>query len=462
LTDVAGFFALYLAGIMPPIRYFGLFTCVGVIGALVYSYTVVPAGLMIRPLAMSTAFARRKSSPDTPGGLDVIGLFMSRLGAAVFGHRRVVLAIGFILITLAGLGASRLVINDARILAFKDRHPIVQATRALNERFDGTSHLDIIVTASETGALLRADMLRRIEALEAFTESLPHVGGTHSPSGWVKRAHQKMHQEDPAYYAIPEDEFDTRFYFDVLGVDTSPMAALLHEVIDKTYTRANLIVRMRSSEFVHQRTVIHALREHLAEHFSDGPLRARLAGRVNLDYHWLCMIQTSHAYSVALSFSCVLLLTGLMFRSVIAGLLCMFTVGVAVLVNYAVMGFGEIPLGVGTAMFGSIAIGAGVNFPIHMLDRLRIGLHAPDADPSRVFEGAFSFTGRALFFTAFVVAVGFLLLCVSEFRTLVRFGLLIGVGMLVSFATSVTLLPALVAVLKPRFVWGAESANRRH
>ena len=34
LTDVAGFFALYLVGEMPPIRYFGLFTCVGVLGAL--------------------------------------------------------------------------------------------------------------------------------------------------------------------------------------------------------------------------------------------------------------------------------------------------------------------------------------------------------------------------------------------------------------------------------------------
>jgi predicted RND superfamily exporter protein len=156
---------------------------------------------------------------------------------------------------------------------------------------------------------------------------------------------------------------------------------------------------------------------------------------------------------VVLSFGCVLLLTGLMFRSVVAGLLCMFTVAVAVLINYAVMGFSGIPLGVGTAMFASIAIGAGVNFPIHMLDRLRISLSGPDADPARVFPNAFAFTGRVLFFTAFVVAVGFLLLCVSEFRTLVRFGLLIGVAMLVSFMASVTLLPALVALAKPRFIW---------
>jgi hypothetical protein len=43
---------------------------------------------------------------------------------------------------------------------------------------------------------------------------------------------------------------------------------------------------------------------------------------------------------------------------------------------------------------------------------------------------------------------------VSEFRTLVRFGLLVGMGMVASFVASVTLLPAVVAALRPRFVWG--------
>jgi predicted RND superfamily exporter protein len=155
-----------------------------------------------------------------------------------------------------------------------------------------------------------------------------------------------------------------------------------------------------------------------------------------------------------------MLLTGLMFRSIVAGLLCTLTVALAVLVNYAIMGFAGIPLGVGTSMFASIAIGAGVNFPIHILDRLRINLRRPDADPAPVFANTMAFTGRALFFTAFVVAVGFLLLCVSEFRTLVRFGLLIGVGIATSFLVSVTLLPALVAVIRPRFVWGAKQGDR--
>jgi len=453
LTDLAGFFALYLTGAMTPIRYFGLFTCVGVAGALLYSYTVIPAGLAILPLKTSRAFVGRRTEAAPGPRFDVFGRIMRGAGSLAYRRRRPLLLAGGVLIAGAVCGALRLTVNDARVLAFKDDHPIVRATRELNERFDGTSELNIVVTAKETGAFLQADALLRIEELEAFTESLPHVGGTHSLSGWVKRAHQKANDDDPGFFAIPEDPSDTRFYLEVLGGKTSPFARKLREAVDRTYTRTNLIVRLKSSEFVHAREVIEPLQAYLDEHFSDGELDARLAGRVNVDYHWVGLIRATHIKSVCFSMACVLLLTGLMFRSVMAGLLCAATVGIAVLVNYACMGLVGIPLGVGTAMFASIAIGAGVNFPIHLLDRLRVEFRDPAADPAEVFPRALAFTGRTLFFTAFVVAVGFLLLCVSEFRTLVRFGLLIGLGMTTSFLVSVTLLPAAVAAWTPRFIF---------
>ena len=452
-TDFTGFLAFYFTGGMPPIMYFGLFTCAGVLGALIYSFTVLPAGLAIVPLKLSGTFARR----NQPGRLDVVGTALNRTGAFIFCRRRAVLLAGAVLIVLGIWGASKLIVNDARILAFKDSHPIVQAARALNERFDGTSQLNIIVTASQKGALLQPDVLRKIEALEAFTESLPHVGGTHSVASWVKRAHQKLHEEKPEYYAIPTDPSDTKYYLDTLGAPTCPMSSLLHEVVDPTYTSADLIVRMRSSEYIHQRAVIRAIDGYLAEHFPAPAWKTELAGRVNLDYEWLGMIKTSHILGVVFSALCTLVQTAWMFRSLVAGLLCTLTVGFVCLVDYAVMGLAGIPLAVGTSMFASIAIGVGVNPAIHILDRLRLKLQETEADPERVFADTLAFTGRRLFFAAFVLVVGFGLLCLSEFRTLVEFGLLIGLAIGTAFVVSVTLLPALVAVCKPRFVWGPKS-----
>jgi hypothetical protein len=457
LTDLVGFFALYLVGTLPPIRYFGLFVCVGSLTALIYSYTVVPAALMIRPLAQSKAFLRRTAFSAGPESLDGIGRTLGRVGAFVFRNRRLVLVLSSAVVAVACWGASYLRVNDARILAFKPNHPIAQATKAINERFDGTSHLNIVVTATHQGAMLQADMLRRIADLEAFTETLPFVGGTHSPAGWVKRAHQKANHDDPAFYKIPEDESDTKFYLDVLSNPNSPMARMLREVTDETYTRANLTVRMKSSESVHEREVIRRLQRYIDRTFNDSLATAFLTGRVDLDYHWLEIVRSSHIKGVVFSFVVVVLLVIIMFRSFLAGLLCGLVVGVVLVVNYAVMGLSNIPLGVGTSMFASIAIGISVNFPIYLLDRLRASLRPGGRDPEEVFRSTFAFTGRAFFFTTAVVTGGFLLLCVSQFTPLIYFGLLVGLAMAVSFITSITLLPAVVAMMKPRFIWPATS-----
>ena len=449
-TDFTGFLAFYFTGGMPPIMYFGLFTCVGVLAALLYAFTVLPAGLAIVPLKMSRVCAQRQQ----PGALDLVGRALSRMGSFIYRRCALVLAVGAVLTVLGVWGAAKLIVNDARILAFKDNQPIVQAAKALNERFDGTSQLNIVVTAPTQGALLQPELLRKIEALEAFTETLPYVGGTHSVASWVKRAHQKLHEDKPEFYAIPNDPSDTKYYVDTLGAPTCPMATLLHEVVDPTYTTANLIVRMRSSQYIHQRPVIRAVNQYLAEQFPSPAWKSELAGRVNLDYEWLRMIKTSHILGVVFSALCTLIQTALMFRSLVAGVLCTLTVGFVCLVDYAVMGLAGVPLGVGTSMFASIAIGVGVNPAIHILDRLRLKLREPGADPERVFSEALAFTGRRLFFAAFVLVVGFGLLCLSEFRTLVEFGLLIGLAIGAAFVVSVTLLPAVVAAWRPRFVWG--------
>jgi uncharacterized membrane protein YdfJ with MMPL/SSD domain len=280
------------------------------------------------------------------------------------------------------------------------------------------------------------------------------MGGTHSVAGWVKRAHQRLHEDKPKCYTIPNDPSDTKYYLDTLGAPTCPMSSLLREVVDPSYTAANLIVRMRSSEYVHEREVIQAVEQYLAEHFPAPAWKSELAGHVNLDYEWLRMIKTSHILGVVFSALCTLVQTALMFRSLLAGVLCTLTVGFVCLMDYAVMGLSGVPLGVGTSMFASIAIGVGVNPAIHILDRLRQKLREPGADPERVFSEALAFTGRRLFFAAFVLVVGFGLLCLSEFRTLVEFGLLIGLAIGTAFVVSVTLLPTLVAAWKPRFVWG--------
>ena len=95
---------------------------------------------------------------------------MAWMGTLAFRRRGRVLIVGAVVLAVAGWGASKLIVNDARILAFKDDHLIVRATDAINERFDGTSHLNLVVTPAEGRSFLEAELLRKVQGLEEFTE----------------------------------------------------------------------------------------------------------------------------------------------------------------------------------------------------------------------------------------------------------------------------------------------------
>ena len=51
--------------------------------------------------------------------------------------------------------------------------------------------------------------------------------------------------------------------------------------------------------------------------------------------------------------------------------LALLPVMVSIMIIYAVMVFNNIWLGIGTSMFASIAIGLGVDFAIHTMDRVK-------------------------------------------------------------------------------------------
>ncbi|MCH7908775.1 MAG: MMPL family transporter [Candidatus Hydrogenedentes bacterium] len=61
-------------------------------------------------------------------------------------------------------------------------------------------------------------------------------------------------------------------------------------------------------------------------------------------------------------------------------------------------------------------------------------------------------TGRALLFSGAAMILGFGVLLLSEVPPLNRFGALVGVAVSVSFVASMTVLPALVKVLRPSFL----------
>jgi hypothetical protein len=101
-----------------------------------------------------------------------------------------------------------------------------------------------------------------------------------------------------------------------------------------------------------------------------------------------------------------------------------------------------------TSMFAAISVGVGVDFAIHLLERLRRTMAGFGDDLERVVRTAVPSTARACFFNALALGVGFAVLLTSELPTLKRFGGLVTVAAFSSFLAALVVVPALFALVQ--------------
>ncbi len=448
LTTIAGFLGLYLASVMPPMKYFGLFAIVGVSAAWLYSITVLPCGLSLLKLRPSPAY--RPESGKGAVRVDVFGRMMMVFGRGVVQHPRWILGLAVLGGALGVFGSTQLELNETRIRVFQNDEPIVHADRVLNNRFDGVHYLDILVETPESEDIFKPGNLRRIEALQSYAETLPHVGGSTSVVDYLKQMNRSLNEGRTGAYVLPDDQDLVAQYFLLYSASGDPDD--FQEEVDYDYRLANVRVTMNSGKYSDEKVVVEALQDYIDKTFNAPGIQAHLSGRVNVDYHWIKRLGETNWGSVGITLAMVWLMATLSFRSLTGGIITVLPVTLTVLLVYAVMSFAGIWLSISTSMFAAIAIGLGVDFAIHTIERLEVLLRDEHRSLDDSITALYASTGRALLFNFLALALGFGVLAVSKVVVLQEFGAIVALAVAVSFLTSMTLLPAIVKVFQPRFM----------
>jgi len=209
---------------------------------------------------------------------------------------------------------------------------------------------------------------------------------------------------------------------------------------------------MDTGEFIHEKQVLDKTNEYIQRHFNATGLTAIPSGTVAVDTHWIGSLGYNHFLGAGIALLVVLLFAALSFRSVMAGFLTIVPVLISVLFLYTVMGILDIWLAVGTSMFAAIAIGVGVDFAVHTVDRLLFLINEEGLSLQKAYQEFYKSAGRALLFNFLALALGFSVLMTSSVPPLNQFGFLVAVAVMVSFIGSLTLLPSIIILVKPRFL----------
>ncbi|MGI5066728.1 efflux RND transporter permease subunit [Treponema putidum] len=163
------------------------------------------------------------------------------------------------------------------------------------------------------------------------------------------------------------------------------------------------------------------------------------------------LVVESQLISVGVSLFIVFLILSIYYRSAIAGLFGIIPLTLSILINFGIMGGFGIKLNIGTAMVASFAIGIGVDYTIHLLAAYHKCFLKTKGSGQFLYL-TFLGSGKAILFNAVSVGAGFAVLMLSKFNMLSELGFLIALIMLTSSLGSLTILPVLLNLMKPKFI----------
>jgi hypothetical protein len=424
------------------IREFGLVTALGVLATVVISLTYAPAVLsLLRPMTARASEAH---------WIDRLLLPLARF--AVHRPRAILLgAAGVFLIS--GIGISRVEIGTDFVRYFPAGHPLRESFEVFNERLGGARRMDIMIEGSGPDAIKAPALLEAIRDFQAHAESLEGVGRTRSFADIIARIHQEMNGGDPAFHAIPDSEELIAQY--LLLYSMSGDAGDFGNLVDYDFRSAKVQVMLTTSEQRDHRRLYEEFRRFGEERM--GPeVRMEFGGDVMF---WLAQIHhiaVGKVLNIFVAIGIVLLFCSLVFRSFSAGLITIVPLVVSTTLTFGVMGFLGIRLETGTAIITSIAVGIGVDFALHYLVYLREELRrvTGTVNLEEVTTRVFMTAGRAISFDVMSNVLGFSVLALSGFTPIRYFAWLVSLTMLTVGIGTLLLMPAVVAVWRPAFLFG--------
>ncbi len=439
----ASFLSLVVFGIQS-IRTFACFAALGILAALVIELTFIPASrAMLPPPSPLTVHLEHK-----PTIWDrVIGvLIRTVLGP----HRGRVILCGAALALLALAGTSIIVCDNSLRAFFTADQPMRRDDAAMNERLAGTNTLYILIDGQRKDIMKEPAVLNAMLATQRELEKDPKVGATISLADFIVRMNKAMHGDDDAAAVIPDDADLVAQYpllYSMSGDDGD-----FSNYVDGGYQHAVIQAFVKTDSSAHLAHLEQELMPFIRSHFPRD-VKVRLAGSITTPTAMSDMIVHGNIINLFQMGAAVFVIAGLMFRSVSAGLLLLVPLVMTALTNFGLMGLFGIPLQIATATVAALAVGVGADYAIYFTYRLREELRAGEGLALAV-RRTYATAGKAVLYVATAVAGGYGVLMFSYgFKVHLWLGIMIGVAMLVSALTALTLYPALLLSLKPRFVF---------
>ena len=453
LTTIMAFISLVVSGIKPVID-FGWMMTIGLSVTFLTSFILFPSLLIMLPKT-SEALTIKNEFQFTP-----------KLASITEKHGNKILIFTVFLTIISVYGITRLQVENSFINYFSKDTEIYQGLSLIDEKLGGTTPVDILLNLEESEIIEGEEIDDEFEDFDAmfseFEEQQEKIWFTPERIDTVKNVHDYL-DSLPAVgkvlslastirvgEQINEGEFDA---FE-LAIVSKRMPDELRESMIKPYfseenNEARVSIRILDSlEDLRRKELLDKIETDLIEKIGLGKDKVKITGILVLYNNMLQSLFKSQILTLGVVMIGIAFMLIILFRSIKLAIIGIIPNLFAAAIILGLMGLLRIPLDMMTITIAAITIGIAVDNSIHYIYRFREEF-PKTKDYVSTMHYCHANIGKAVFYTASTIIIGFSILVFSNFIPTIYFGLLTAFAMFIALLAALTLLPKLILIFRP-------------
>lgn len=435
VTTAIGFLSLNFSD-SPPFRDLGNIVAIGVLAALLYSFTVLPWWGLRYPMRRPPATA-------------VLQRALLALTNFVLRHDRKVLVLALIAAVGGGWALTQNRFGDDYVAFFDEAHPFRVASEFTNERLTGMQYVEYVLDAGHEGGALEPEFLTRIDTFAEWLRTQPEVRKVASIVGVLQSLNQAMNGGGPEALRLPGDR-QTAAQYVLLYELSLPSGVDLTQLLNIDKSAARISVQLDTIDSDAIRRFDERAQIWQATH-GNGEVTPG-AGVSIMFAHIARRNFASMLWGSLVAFTLMIAVLYLAFRSGALALSSIVPNLLPIVLGFGVWGVTVGQVGMSLAVVGSLTLGIIVDDTLHLLNRYararRAGRSVDDAA-----REAISQVGVALTITSLVFFTGFIVFTASGFLLTVHLGLLTAMVIVIALAADFVLMPPLLRLIDRKPQW---------
>ncbi|WP_300912183.1 efflux RND transporter permease subunit [Helicobacter rodentium] len=446
LTTMIGFFSLIYSDILP-IIHLGIVMSLGVSVALLFTFVLFASILALfkKPQTITKLSTKQQN-------------FLQSCVTLAITKPKMIYSFALLCIAFSFYGIQNVRVENSFVNYFKDSSEIKQGLLKIDRDLGGTVPLEILITfpnktpqntapnealeddfEAEFNALESQDIywfdsqkIRLAKSVHTSLEENPYVGSILSLYSLVRLVNT---------LGINADDFTLAFLYK--NAQDSLKAQIFNPYANLEQNQLRFVLRtFDSDKSLKRNAFITQLKEDLQEIAQKENVEIQINGAMVLYNNLLQNLISSQVDTLSFVVGIIFLVFLWIFRSVKLAFIALLTNLIPLGTIFGILGVSGIPLDLMGVTIAAIALGIGVDDVIHYIHRFKVEIK--NHSTQEAILKSHHFIGSAMYYTTFIIVVGFCAMMSSNFIPTIYFGFLTTLVMLLMLLSALVLLPTLL------------------